>query len=260
MSGGLLTLVDLAGSENAHDSATHDRALIKETKAINTALMALKDCIRARSDAAASAAIGGAATTHVPYRSSKLTLVLRDAFDINAPRPAKSLVIACVSPVPLDVKHTCNTLKYAELLHVSPPPRDVAKLQRAIDAARATQIAVAAANGTAASHGLPANPVLWTRGEAVAFLRHAAAEAAAATATATASRNCNNATADLARFQPDDMLPPDAPALGGGRRLTGMTHGELRRAAVAAGLPAALCGPVYLALRRRVVDARVAQQ
>ena len=49
-----------------------------ETKQINLSLMALKECIRARTLASAP---GAAASVHVPYRRSKLTLLLKDVFD-----------------------------------------------------------------------------------------------------------------------------------------------------------------------------------
>eukprot|EP00966_Prymnesium_polylepis_P028540 660781-Prymnesium_polylepis.1 len=44
---GSLTLVDLAGSEQRIDSDKHDARRTKESSAINSSLMALKDCVRA---------------------------------------------------------------------------------------------------------------------------------------------------------------------------------------------------------------------
>lgn len=118
---GELNVVDLAGSENTADSAHHDKARQAESKFINTSLMTLKDCIRARALAATSTQ-----HLHIPYRRSPLTLLLRDCFEIAVRRPTKTVMIACVSPLLRDSRHTLNTLRYASLLAVSPPARIVA--------------------------------------------------------------------------------------------------------------------------------------
>lgn len=112
---GELFVVDLAGSENTADSATHDRERQAETKFINTSLMTLKDCIRARALASTSSQ-----HLHIPYRRSPLTLLLRDCFEIAVRRPTKTVVIACVSPLLRDSRHTINTLRYASMLAVAP--------------------------------------------------------------------------------------------------------------------------------------------
>lgn len=118
---GDLFIVDLAGSENTADSATHDKSRQVETKFINTSLMTLKDCIRSRALAASSTQ-----HLHIPYRRSPLTLLLRDCFEIAVRRPTKTVMIACVSPLLRDSRHTINTLRYASLLAVTPPARVVA--------------------------------------------------------------------------------------------------------------------------------------
>eukprot|EP00796_Vickermania_ingenoplastis_P006161 gene6161-4440_t len=118
---GELFVVDLAGSESTADSATHDKARQAETKFINTSLMTLKDCIRTRATAATSTA-----HVHIPYRRSPLTLLLRDCFEIAVRRPTKTVMIACVSPLLRDARHTINTLRYASLLAITPPARIVA--------------------------------------------------------------------------------------------------------------------------------------
>ena len=105
---GVIFIVDLAGSENASDTQFHDKELVTQTKLINTSLMALKECIRNR----ALAATHQDTFYHVPYRLSKLTLLLKDAFELESRRLAKTVVIANVSPSCADISASLNTLKY----------------------------------------------------------------------------------------------------------------------------------------------------
>ena len=51
---------------------------------------------------------------HIPFRASKLTMVLRDSF-INA-NQSKIVMIACINPGSTSSDHTVNTLRYAERL------------------------------------------------------------------------------------------------------------------------------------------------
>lgn len=51
---------------------------------------------------------------HVPFRQSKLTLVLRDSF--LASDKVKIIMLACVCPGSSSADHTLNTLRYAERL------------------------------------------------------------------------------------------------------------------------------------------------
>ncbi|KAI9028694.1 P-loop containing nucleoside triphosphate hydrolase protein [Hyaloraphidium curvatum] len=116
---GILYLLDLAGSERHVDREGHGAERLKETKAINSSLMTLKDCIRSRATLSASAVQAGGPKkphVHVPFRNSKITLLLKDVFDTEARRPSKCVVIACCSPV--DVAHSLNTLRYAGPLKV----------------------------------------------------------------------------------------------------------------------------------------------
>jgi kinesin family protein 2/24 len=112
---GVLCVVDLAGSESSADAVGHDKERINETKFINSSLMTLKECIRARGESAVTAK-----HIHVPFRRSKLTLLLRDSFELIVQRTTKTAMIACVSPLLRDARHTFNTLRYAALLYVSP--------------------------------------------------------------------------------------------------------------------------------------------
>jgi len=110
---GTLYVIDLAGSESAKDSKDHDRNRMKETKEINSSLMVLKECIRARTTAA------GVDGVHVPYRRNKLTLLMKDVFDIGCSRMCSTVVIANCSPLVSDIAHTKNTVKYAAPLRVA---------------------------------------------------------------------------------------------------------------------------------------------
>ncbi|KAI3807572.1 hypothetical protein L1987_23502 [Smallanthus sonchifolius] len=96
---GCMHLVDLAGSERADKTeATGDR--LKEATFINKSLSALGDVIASLSQK----------STHVPYRNSKLTLLLQDALGGQA----KTLMFIHVSPDPDTVGETISTLKFAE--------------------------------------------------------------------------------------------------------------------------------------------------
>lgn len=96
-----LSLVDLAGSERGTDTKSHNKQRRTESSDINTSLLALKECIRA---------IDGE-SKHVPYRQSKLTLILKDCF---VSRSARTAMIATLAPGSNSSDHTLNTLRYAD--------------------------------------------------------------------------------------------------------------------------------------------------
>lgn len=52
---------------------------------------------------------------HVPFRASKLTLILRDSF-IAKQNKSKVVMIACISPGSSSADHSLNTLRYADRL------------------------------------------------------------------------------------------------------------------------------------------------
>jgi len=110
---GVLYVIDLAGSERSADTKEHDKERMTETKAINASLSTLKDCIRART-LASQPGMGG--NTHVPYRRSKLTLLMKDVFDAGCTRLCSTVVLATCSPLASDVSHSANTLKYSSPL------------------------------------------------------------------------------------------------------------------------------------------------
>ncbi|KAJ3069839.1 hypothetical protein HDU98_007097 [Podochytrium sp. JEL0797] len=114
---GVLYLLDLAGSESASDSRNHDKERMQESVDINKSLTTLKDCIRNR-----ALAVLSTKHVHVPYRNSKLTLLLKSAFELSSLRVAKTVVIATLNPSVLDTAHTLNTLRYISPLKVQVPP------------------------------------------------------------------------------------------------------------------------------------------
>jgi len=107
---GKLLLVDLAGSERAQDTQSNNRARRIEGAEINKSLLALKECIRAMDSNKQ-----GSGGNHVPFRASKLTLVLRDSF-IAKNNKSRIVMIACISPGSSSADHSLNTLRYADRL------------------------------------------------------------------------------------------------------------------------------------------------
>lgn len=103
---GKISFIDLAGSERGADRAelNNDRRTKLEGSEINKSLLALKECIRAIDQEA----------SHLPFRQSKLTLVLKDSIVGAAVRTA---MIATVSPAASSSEHSLNTLRYAERFH-----------------------------------------------------------------------------------------------------------------------------------------------
>mmetsp|Transcript_19887 Transcript_19887/g.54842 ORF Transcript_19887/g.54842 Transcript_19887/m.54842 type:complete len:601 (-) Transcript_19887:173-1975(-) len=105
---GKLSLVDLAGSERGTDTKSHNSQRRAESADINTSLLSLKECIRALDKNASS---GGGSSGHVPYRGSKLTLILKDCF--TSPK-AMTTMITTLSPGASSTDHSLNTLRYAD--------------------------------------------------------------------------------------------------------------------------------------------------
>eukprot|EP01043_Picozoa_sp_COSAG02_P056054 COSAG02_NODE_6591_length_3474_cov_2.032593_1_plen_760_part_00 len=114
--GGVLTLVDLAGSErNAATLHKSDPKLIREAAQINSSLMALKDCIRAR-------AVG----QYANFRASKLTQLLKSSFE----HPNAALVcITTISPSAGDTEYSLSSLTHAVLMASDDTPEGEAAAQ-----------------------------------------------------------------------------------------------------------------------------------
>eukprot|EP01048_Picozoa_sp_COSAG05_P000608 COSAG05_NODE_17_length_35518_cov_34.728084_23_plen_557_part_00 len=122
-SGGVLRVIDLAGSERHESNTEHTPERIAEMKDINWSLGCLKECIRVQREAAAKggsrrggARMGGAGAAdggeggHVPYRRSKLTMLLKDCFTSPTVR---TVFLGHVAPTARSAEYTKNTLDYA---------------------------------------------------------------------------------------------------------------------------------------------------
>ena len=101
---GKMSFIDLAGSERGADTMDQNRQTRLDGAEINKSLLALKECIRALDTR----------SSHVPFRASKLTMVLRDSF--LDPHSSKIVMIACINPGSSSADHTLNTLRYAQRL------------------------------------------------------------------------------------------------------------------------------------------------
>ena len=96
--GTFLKILDLAGSEKAKDSVYVNKQMFRENAEINKSILILKECIRALKYN----------HSHVPYRGSKLTKILKDSFE----RKTESFILATVSPELENVSDSINTLNY----------------------------------------------------------------------------------------------------------------------------------------------------
>ncbi|XP_010262391.1 PREDICTED: kinesin-like protein KIN-10A [Nelumbo nucifera] len=97
--GGRLMLVDMAGSENIDQAGQVGFEAKMQTAKINQGNIALKRVVE-------SIANGD---SHVPFRDSKLTMLLQDSFEDDK---SKILMILCASPDPKEIHKTISTLEY----------------------------------------------------------------------------------------------------------------------------------------------------
>lgn len=119
---GRLTFIDLAGSERGADTDQASRTTRLEGAEINTSLLALKEVIRALAT--------GDAMTHIPFRGSKLTQVLKESF---VGKNSRTVMVACVAPNMTNCEHTLNTLRYAD--RVKERNSETGKLSASVEAA-----------------------------------------------------------------------------------------------------------------------------
>lgn len=118
--GGKLTIVDLAGSERNYETVQMTAAQHRESAEINFTLMCLKDCFRAY-HAHINTSNNSSLTNNkvsklprIPFRGSLLTRVLRECFSIN--HGHKTTIMATISPSPIDIVHSINTLDHVSLM------------------------------------------------------------------------------------------------------------------------------------------------
>jgi kinesin family member 2/24 len=95
-----ILFVDLAGCESAKKSNNITKEQCMEMAEINMSILALKECIRALTNK----------LSRIPFRESKLTMILRDAFRGGY----NSTMIATISPELSHVRETLNTLRYSQ--------------------------------------------------------------------------------------------------------------------------------------------------
>lgn len=96
-----INLVDLAGSENITKSGAQNQRA-KEAGIINQSLLTLGRVINCLSE-------GITKESHIPYRESKLTRLLKDSIGGNT----KTSLIATISPAKINIEETISTLDYA---------------------------------------------------------------------------------------------------------------------------------------------------
>ncbi|XP_024518749.1 kinesin-like protein KIN-10A [Selaginella moellendorffii] len=111
--GGRLVLVDMAGSENSEQAGSEAKIQTGRINQGNSALKRVVECI-------------ANGNPYIPYRDSKLTMLLQDSFEVDG---SKILMVLCASPDPRDVYKTICTLEYgakAKCIVRLPtsPPRD----------------------------------------------------------------------------------------------------------------------------------------
>mmetsp|Transcript_8189 Transcript_8189/g.8044 ORF Transcript_8189/g.8044 Transcript_8189/m.8044 type:complete len:370 (+) Transcript_8189:279-1388(+) len=99
---GKICFVDLAGSERLKETKSQG-IMVKETGNINRSLFTLGKVISALGDKK------NKSKSHIPYRDSKLTMLLMDSLGGTS----KALMIACVSPASAYAEETASTLNYA---------------------------------------------------------------------------------------------------------------------------------------------------
>jgi len=97
---GKLHICDLAGSERLDKSDCFGGAARKETQSINSSLSSLSHVIEKLQDK----------SSHIPYRDSKLTCLLRNSLGGES----KTLVIVCCNPLSDHYQESICSLKFGQ--------------------------------------------------------------------------------------------------------------------------------------------------
>lgn len=110
MTCGKINLVDLAGSERMYKT-NNSKILIEEAKSINLALHYLEQVIVSlRDEARQQSKSKSKAISHIPYRNSLLTSMLRDSLGGNC----QSCFILTISPERSNFEETVSTLRFGQ--------------------------------------------------------------------------------------------------------------------------------------------------
>ncbi|KAJ8558949.1 hypothetical protein ON010_g8500 [Phytophthora cinnamomi] len=104
-SGGMFVLVDLAGAEYTGEGLTRNSKEQKEAREINSSLLALKECIRVQARQG---------TSHIPYRNSKLTMLLKCYLETD--NPSSTIMITNVSSAATHLRKALDSIRYAALV------------------------------------------------------------------------------------------------------------------------------------------------
>lgn len=105
---GKMSFIDLAGNERAADTNSSNKQTMSDGAGINQSLLALKECKLVLLRSGIRDLDSG--KDLVRFRSSKLTMVLKDSFVGNT----KTIMFANISPVQSSCEQTMNTLRYAD--------------------------------------------------------------------------------------------------------------------------------------------------
>lgn len=121
--GGVLRVIDLAGSERNFETQMHTKSMAERGGHINYSLLMLKECARImhlnrrrREE--------GKSEAHVPFRSSRLTHLLKSCFTDES---HQTTMVATLSPSPTDVEHSLNTLQHVGMMRTARAGESVAE-------------------------------------------------------------------------------------------------------------------------------------
>lgn len=190
-----LNLVDLAGSERANSTGATG-ARLKEGAAINQSLSNLGLVI----SALAEQANNPKKKVLVPFRASKLTMLLQNALGGNS----KTIMVAALSPADINYEETLSTLRYADrakqiktVAVVQENPTD--KLIRELREENARLQKLVAAGGDPTTGAIPAQAP--SQGITEAELRAAIEEAVSAVRKVTAEEKQAAIQSAIARYE-----------------------------------------------------------